>query len=187
MKGEIRLKRYITVFGGSAPREGDIAYYQAYNLGKLLARKGYIVVNGGYIGTMDAVSKGARQSGGKVVGVTCDEIENWRPVKPNKWINEEHRFKTLKDRLYGLIELANAIIALPGGIGTLAEISVAWSQIQIGAIEQKPLILIGEEWEGTFIGFYRNLGEYINIRDRKLLLFCKDINTAVKLIEKTID
>jgi uncharacterized protein (TIGR00725 family) len=61
----------VSVFGGSQPREGDAAYAEAMELGRLLAERGHIVLTGGYIGTMEAVSRGARQAGGHVIGVTC--------------------------------------------------------------------------------------------------------------------
>ena len=74
----------ISVFGGSSPKPGDLAYEQAYYLGKLIGEAGYTVLTGGYIGTMEAVSRGAAEAGGHVIGVTCDQIENWR-----RFFNEE--------------------------------------------------------------------------------------------------
>jgi hypothetical protein len=60
----------ISVFGGSQPKEGDAAYLEGIELGKLLAERGHIVLTGGYIGVMEAVSRGAREAGGHVIGVT---------------------------------------------------------------------------------------------------------------------
>jgi predicted Rossmann-fold nucleotide-binding protein len=72
----------ISVFGGSSPKPGEAAYDQAYQLGKLIGEAGFTVLTGGYIGTMEAISRGTAEAGGKVVGVTCDQIEAWRPVAP---------------------------------------------------------------------------------------------------------
>jgi hypothetical protein len=105
------MKR-VTVFGGSNPGERD--YEQALQLGRLLGLAGCTVLTGGYIGTMEAVSRGAAEGGGHVVGVTCDEIEAWRPVRPNPWVQEEMRYPTLRQRLFALIENCDAAIALPG-------------------------------------------------------------------------
>ncbi|MBC8506792.1 MAG: LOG family protein, partial [Chloroflexi bacterium] len=107
----------ITVFGGSKPKPGEPAYDDAYYLGQLLGAQGYSVLTGGYIGTMEAVSRGAAEAGGHVIGVTCDEIESWRPVSPNRWVLEEMRFPTLKERMYALIEECDAAMTLPDGIG----------------------------------------------------------------------
>ena len=84
--------KQITVFGSSKPQPGDRDYDQALSLGKMLGQAGYTVLTGGYIGTMEAISRGAAEYGGYVIGVTCDEIESWRPVKPNSWIHQEKRF-----------------------------------------------------------------------------------------------
>ena len=121
----------ITVFGGSLPQPGSQAYQEAQELGELLAKSGFAVQTGGYIGTMEAISRGASETGGHVIGVTCDEIEAWRPVAPNQWVAHEKRRPTLRERLYVLIDECDGAIALPGGIGTLAEIALTWSQLQI--------------------------------------------------------
>ena len=113
----------ITVFGGSHPKIGSPAYAEAYELGKLLAQAGHAVLTGGYIGTMEAVSCGAAEAGGHVIGVTCDEIEKWRGVKANAWVREERHFQTLEQRLIELVHACDAAIALPGGPGTLTEIA----------------------------------------------------------------
>jgi hypothetical protein len=169
----------ITVFGGSKPKPGEPAYQQAVELGTSLGKQGYTVLTGGYIGTMEAVSRGAAEAGGHVIGVTCDEIEAWRDVGPNPWVQEEMRFETLRQRLYALIEECDAALALPGGIGTLAEIAVMWSQLQTGATSPRPLILLGSGWERTFDAFYANLGAYVAERDRKLISFVPDVDSVV--------
>ena len=81
----------ISVFGGSQPKEQDTAYGEAVELGKLLAQRGHVVLTGGYIGVMEAVSRGAKEAGGHVIGVTCEDIEAWRAVRPNSWVMEEIR------------------------------------------------------------------------------------------------
>lgn len=172
----------ITVFGGSQPVPGDQAYESALRLGRYLGAEGYTVLTGGYIGTMEAISRGAKESGGYVIGVTCDEIESWRPVSPNPWIHEEKRFPTLRQRLFSLIEDCDIALALPGGIGTLAEISVMWSHLQTRAIAERPLILIGPGWSSIMSTFYTNLGDYIADDDRLLLVFCPDVDATIELL-----
>src|SRR5512140_2583777 len=93
----------ITIFGGSLPKPGSTDYQNAIELGRLLANAGHTVLTGGYIGSMEAVSRGANEAGGHVIGVTCEEIERWRTVKPNRWVQEERRFDTMQERLNELI------------------------------------------------------------------------------------
>ena len=177
----------VTVFGGSKPRSSDPAYEQAYQLGKMLGTAGYTVLTGGYIGTMEAVSRGAAEAGGHVIGVTCDEIEAWRPVTPNPWVLQENRFPTLNQRLNALIQDCEAAIALPGGIGTLAEIAVMWSQLQTGASTPKPLILIGRGWQATLDAFYQSLGLYIAEKDRMWVQMAPDVTQGFRLLQAAQD
>jgi uncharacterized protein (TIGR00730 family) len=176
----------ISVFGGSSPTPEWPAYQQALRLGALLGEAGYTVLTGGYIGTMEAVSRGAAEAGGHVIGVTCDEIEGWRPVGPNPWIMEERRYPTTRARLYALIESCDAALALPGGVGTLAEITFMWSQLQTGAIPMRPLILIGLGWQEIFNTFYDQLDPYIRAQDKTMLSFAPDVETAAEQLQSAL-
>lgn len=176
----------VTVFGGSHPQPGAPAYEQALELGRLIGAAGYAVLTGGYIGTMEAVSRGAAEAGGHVIGVTCDEIEGWRPAKPNPWVMEELRFPSLRQRLYALIEECDAAIALPGGVGTLAEIAAMWSQMQVFATSPRPLILIGEGWQAMMSDFYATLGDYVPEKSRALITFAPDVQTAFSHLQSSI-
>jgi uncharacterized protein (TIGR00730 family) len=172
----------ITVFGGSQPKVGDASYTEAYELGKLLAQAGHTVMTGGYIGTMEAVSRGAAEAGGHVIGVTCADIEAWRPVKSNAWVQEEHRFATLQERLNELVTACNAAIALPGGPGTLTEIALTWNLMIVNSMPPKPLILTGEGWRYVMNSFYISFASYIPQSQRSLISFAINIREAVKLL-----
>ncbi len=97
-------------------------------------------------------------------------------------MQEERRYPTMRQRLYALVEGCDAALALPGGIGTLAEISVMWSQLQVGSISSRPLILIGSEWEEMMTTFSSLLGDYILEDDQDWLSFAPDIESAVDLL-----
>src|SRR5512137_1080453 len=107
----------ITVFCSSQTKPEDPAYEEGIRLGRLLAIAGHTVLTGGYIGSMEAVSRGANESGGHVIGITCAEIEAWRPGRANPWVQEEWRYATMRERTFALIDNCDAAIALPGGIG----------------------------------------------------------------------
>ncbi|NJC94930.1 MAG: DNA-binding protein [Anaerolineales bacterium] len=173
----------ITVFGGSQPREGESAFEEALLLGRLLAQRGHTVLTGGYIGTMEAVSRGAQEAGGHVIGVTCEEIENWRKVAPNRWVKEEWRKKTLIERLQALIEGCDAALALPGGPGTLTEIALTWNLMIVESLHRRPLILIGDGWQSVFDQVFTKLDGYTPAHQRELLSFAPDVQTAVKQLE----
>jgi uncharacterized protein (TIGR00730 family) len=172
----------VTVFGGSQPKEGDVSYAEAYQLGKLLAEAGHTILTGGYIGTMEAVSKGANENGGHVIGVTCADIEAWRGVRANAWVQEERRFATLQERLNELVLTCDAAIALPGGPGTLTEIALTWNLMIVASIPPKPLILTGAGWRSVMESFYNSFEVYVPKNQRDLLHFAPDIRSAMTLL-----
>ncbi len=172
----------ITVFGGAQPKEGSAAYEAARQLGALLAQSGHTVLTGGYMGTMEAVSRGAHENGGHVIGVTCEEIEAWRSAKANQWVKEEIKKKTLIERLQVLIESCDAALALPGGAGTLTEITLLWNLMIIESLPQKQLILIGEGWRSTFDHFFAALTPYVAANHKAMLYFAPDIESSVKFL-----
>ncbi len=171
--------RTVAVFGSSSPQPGDPTYALAYRLGRLLGQRGLTVLTGGYIGTMEAVSKGVVEAGGHSVGVTCEEIERWRPVAPNPWVQEEWRAATLIDRLRLLITRAEAALALPGGPGTLTEVALFWNHLVIQAIPPRPLVLIGAGWRHTFEAFFAAQGAFVPQAQRAWLRFAADETEAL--------
>ena len=176
----------VTVFGGARLKPDHPAYKEAFKLGQLLGSAGYIVITGGYIGTMEAVSRGVAESGGKVIGMTCDEIESWRKTKPNPWVQKEIRYPTIRQRLMAMIDDGQVALALPGGAGTLAEISMMWNHLITGAISPRPLILIGIEWKDLFDNYFNILGEYVSLPDRAWLTFVPDVEAAFTCLNNAV-
>jgi uncharacterized protein (TIGR00725 family) len=140
------MKKLITIFGPSDCKAGSLLYNSAEQLGVLLAESGFGVVNGGYGGVMEAVSKGARSLGGSVIAVTA-EVYFARGREPNEFITREVSVKSANDRLMELLDLADAYIACGISPGTLIEVSTAWDYMLKHFMEDKPLILVGKEWE----------------------------------------
>jgi len=174
----------VSVFGSSKPKPGDKTYTEALELGALLAKRGHVVLTGGYMGTMEAVSRGAAEAGGHVVGVTCSDIEKWRSVGANQWVKEEIRRITLTDRILGLIDNCDAALALPGGPGTLTEIATMWNLMIIDSIHRRPLILIGNGWQSIIDQVYTSMDSYVSASQRELVQFAADIKNAVNMLEK---
>ncbi len=132
----------ITVFGSSRPAPGSDAYETARRLGDLLARAGFGVATGGYGGTMEAASRGAKEAGGHVVGVTAEVFRS----SANAWVEEEIRVKTWQKRLFKLVELGAGYAVLPGGTGTLVELAVVWEWLNKGFLRVKPFVILGDFW-----------------------------------------
>jgi predicted Rossmann-fold nucleotide-binding protein len=118
-----------------------------------------------------------------VIGVTCEDIETWRKVKANAWVMEEIKKRTLVERLHALIHESDAALALPGGPGTLAEISLMWNLMVVESLHRRPLILIGDGWQSVFDQFFKGLDAYVPAHQREILKFAKDAHTAVEMLE----
>ena len=140
------MSNVVTVFGSSRPSEGDEEYRLAYEVGKNLALNSFIVCNGGYGGIMEASSRGAKEAGGKTIGVT---FKNNFKKSANRWIDEEIFQPTLVERMMKLVELGNAYVVLKGGTGTLLELATVWEFINKGLLKEKPIVIIGDFWNGV--------------------------------------
>lgn len=171
----------VSVFGSSAPVPGDERYEEARQVGRLLAGAGFTVATGGYGGTMAGVSQGASEVGGHVIGVTSSRIEAYRPTPANEWVTEEIRYATQQERLLHLVSRNVGMITLSGGVGTLSEMALAWSLLQVGELPQRPLVLLGPNWE-QLIHSVAALG-FLRPQDRALISFALSPEAAVKLIQ----
>jgi uncharacterized protein (TIGR00730 family) len=140
----------IAVFGSSRRDEDSEYYREAYDLGRELARAGYAVLSGGYSGSMGAVSRGAAEAGGRVIGVTCAVFD---PLPPNAWLTEEIKAPTMLDRLAIMLDRSDGFVAVRGGIGTLSEVTLAWSLLQTRSQTGKPLVLLGADWQAIVDAF----------------------------------
>ena len=178
------MPHVVAVFGSSSPTPDSEDYEEARRLGQQLAEAGFVVATGGYGGTMAAVSQGAAGAGGHVIGVTSGHIERYRPMPANEWVAEEIRFESQRDRLVHLVMNNDAMIALPGGIGTLSEVALAWSLLQTGEMPAKPLVLLGPTWRET-IRVYAQ-AETIRPRDLDLIYLATSAETAVAYVKQSL-
>jgi len=137
-------KKTIAVFGTGKAQPGDEVFQLAYEVGKTLAEKGFVVANGGYAGTMLAAAKGAKEAGGEIVGVTCSVFG---PGGANEYVTNEVVTESLNRRLEKLVELGDAYVVLAGGTGTLLELAYVWEFKNKGFLPaDKPIIIVGRFW-----------------------------------------
>jgi uncharacterized protein (TIGR00730 family) len=167
----------ITIFGGSRVERETDEYVAAQQLGRALAERGFDVVTGGYNGIMEAVSRGAKEAGGRVIGVTVEVIARNFERAPNEWLDQEIQTTALLERIDKLIELGAGYVILPGGSGTLAELSVVWNLAYLGALHGKPIVVVGRGWEKVL----RTLLDELHTveTDFKALTLVPDVQSAV--------
>jgi uncharacterized protein (TIGR00730 family) len=174
----------VAVFGAHTPKQDSTDYQRAKELGTLLANAGFAVGTGGYDGSMAGVSEGASLAGGHVIAVTSTLIEQRRGAKLNSWVDQEINYYSLQDRLVHLVVNNDAMIVLPGGIGTLAELALAWNLLQVGELAPKPLVLLGSMWRQTMDAFINP--EFVKQQDLGLLKIVDSPKQAVDFIQETL-
>lgn len=136
-------ERIISVFGSSGAQRGSDAYQIALDVGSQLARSKFIVCNGGYGGTMEASARGAKQAGGKTIGITASVFLSTL----NQWIDQEIKVNSHSERMVELLTIADGYVVIRGGTGTLLEFSAAWEFNNKKIVRNKPLVFVGNFWK----------------------------------------
>ena len=167
----------VTVFGSARLGEATAEYQDAVRLGTLLAQAGHTVMSGGYGGLMEAVSRGAHEAGGDVVGITMAAWDG--RLVPNRYLSRQLAAETLFARIEQLIK-ADSLIALPGGAGTLGEVALAWNLLQMKLIPPTPVILVGSGWATMVEAFRSNL--IVNEHDLAMLRVVAGVDEAVAAV-----
>ncbi|HEV2054455.1 MAG TPA: TIGR00730 family Rossman fold protein [Methylomirabilota bacterium] len=142
----------VTVFGSARFPETHRYYELARRVGALLARDGFTVMTGGGPGIMEAANRGAKEAGGRSIG--CN-IELPKEQKPNAYLDRWVTFRHFFVRKVMLVKYSYAFIAMPGGFGTLDEMTEAATLIQTGKISHFPLVLMGVEFWKPLLDFMR--------------------------------
>jgi len=176
----------VSVFGSARTAPEHENYRQALYLGNLLAKNDITVITGGGPGIMEAANRGAKEAGGRSIGLNITlPLEQ----KPNDYATELVSFKYFFVRKVMLIKYARAFVVFPGGFGTMDELFEAITLIQTHKMKPFPIILYGSN-------FWRNLSDWFSdellgaklIAEKDLNLFriCDDIEEVVDLVQKCI-
>jgi uncharacterized protein (TIGR00730 family) len=172
----------ITVFGSARVSEGDVAYDQAREIGRLLALEGYAVITGGGPGVMEAANRGCQEGGGLSVG--CN-IELPEEQSINAYVDLGVEFRYFFARKTMFVKYADGFVILPGGYGTMDELFEALTLIQTGKIEHFPVVLVGTEYFGGFVDWMRAklvAGGMIAAEDLDLFQVTDDPKRVVEIV-----
>ncbi len=142
-------RQVVAVFGASQVHPGDGPYQDGVECGKRLAEAGFAVATGGYGGIMEAVCRGAAAVGGPTIGITAPNVFPER-TGANDWVQHEIKSDDLVERIGLLTEMAAGCIAMPGSVGTLAELVVAWNLAVVAPfanLDFRPVVAVGDVWQ----------------------------------------
>jgi uncharacterized protein (TIGR00730 family) len=172
----------VAVFGSARLAPDDPEYAEARRLGELIANAGWTVCTGGYDGAMAAVSEGAAEAGGHVVGVT---VAGWARAgrAANRWVREERAADGLIARLAELLA-SDAWVAVAGGVGTLSEVALAWNLLQTGDLGARPLVTVGPRWRALLPVLREQL--VVDDEDLALVRAVADAEAAVAALAEAL-
>jgi hypothetical protein len=176
-----QLHRVVCVFGSSRVTESDPQYRIARELGKNLASAGFTLCNGGYGGTMEASARGAKDAGGRSIGIISKHLTD---SGANPWIDEVVVANSVMDRLMRLIERGDAYVFLQGGTGTLLELAAAWELTNKRMMATKPMIALGNFWIPLI---HAMQGELVSEGRNEALRLVISVPTPKECVEILID
>lgn len=171
-------EQIVTIFGGSKCAENDAEYAQARRVGQLLAEAGFTICTGGYLGVMEAASRGAHERGGRVLGIIMNQFK----AEPNRFLTDKVATPHFYERLQQLITRSVGFVAIRGGMGTVTELSLVWNKIQTRVIGPRPLVLLGECWPGVVKAWQECLA--VSDNDIAALDFAITPEEAVNIIKE---
>jgi uncharacterized protein (TIGR00730 family) len=169
-------ERIVTIFGGSKCAPNTPEYIEAEDLGSRLAEAGFTICTGGYLGIMEAASRGAREHGGRVFGIVMNQFKH----EPNRYLTDKVATNHFYDRLQNLITRSVGFVALRGGMGTVTEISLVWNKMQTGVLGRRPLVLIGDCWKPVVDAWKEHLA--VTAADLSYLDFAPNAKTAAEIV-----
>ena len=135
----------VTIFGSARTEPDSPGYQKAMEIAGLFAKNGFTVITGGGGGMMEAANRGAREQGGRSVGLN---IRLPFEQQPNAYADMKLEFDYFFIRKVMFVKYAVAYVVMPGGFGTLDELFEAITLIQTHRIRPFPVILVGSEYWG---------------------------------------
>lgn len=175
-----RTIQYVAIFGFADASENSELFKSVREVTKELAEAGYVVVDGGGPGVMRAATIGAKDGGGKVIGVTlyAEDIPNFEGRDPKNLFDQEIKTTNYVERTLALMRTGQVYVVFNGGSGTLSELGMAWGLAKLYFGHHKPLILYGKFWENII----NVLKENMLLRPQELKVY-KIVSTPDEVLD----
>ncbi|RYD37403.1 MAG: TIGR00730 family Rossman fold protein [Verrucomicrobiaceae bacterium] len=173
----------VTVFGSARLKEGHPWYELARRTAGEIARLGFTVMTGGGPGIMEAANRGAREAGGRSVGINI-VLPHEQHVNPYLDAGVDMRYFFTRKTL--LIKYSYAFVVMPGGIGTMDELFEALTLIQTKKIRNFPVILMGVDYWAPMMSAILRMEEdgLISPVDLDLLVVTDSIPEAMRVLQE---
>jgi hypothetical protein len=155
---QIEFKK-VAFFGDAAVSETSATYQMAYHAAKKLAKLGYVIVNGGGPGVMNAATRGAESVGGSTESVTFypEHATGFEGRYLSNVTDKEIKTSNYIERMYRLMGESDVFLIFKGGTGTISELGTAWVLAKLYYGHHKPFILVGSFWRPVIGSLHDNL------------------------------
>ena len=174
----------ITIYGSARIKPGDEQYKKTEEIAHRLGEIGFSIITGGGPGVMEAANKGALRAGVKSVGVNIELPEE---QMPNAYTTMTLTFSHFFVRKVMLVKYATAFVIMPGGLGTLDEVTEVLTLMQTHKIKPFPVILFNSDYWKGFLDWLRTCtlaSSFISEEDLDLLRVCDDTEEVVETVQK---
>ena len=174
------IKDAVSIFGSARAKHSDKSYKVAEATAALLAKNGYSVSTGAGAGIREAGNKGAKEANGDSVGLNI-----LIPIvqRPNKYVTRLLDFKYFFCRKVMFVKYAKALVAFPGGFGTLDEFFEAITLIQTKRVDPFPVILVGSSFWNTLIDWMKKVLLPNNLIAGEDLAIFKVVDTPQEVLD----
>lgn len=174
----------VSIYGSARTKPGEELYRTTEEIARRLGAAGFAIITGGGSGVMEAANKGAREAGVKSVGVNIELPEE---QLPNAFANISLSLRHFFVRKVLLVKYATAFVIMPGGLGTLDELTEVLTLIQTHKIRPFPVLMFGSDYWTGFLDWLRShtlACGFISEKDLRLLRVCDDIDDIVEAVRK---
>jgi len=174
----------VTIYGSARLRAEDALYRQTEEIAARLGKLGFTIISGGGPGVMEAANKGALEAGAKSVGLNIDLPEE---QECNPYTTKSITFNHFFVRKVMLVKYASAFVIMPGGLGTLDELTEVLTLIQTHKIKPFPVLLFDSEFWSGLLDWLKNTvlaRECISEGDLDLLRVCDRVDEVVEAVDR---
>lgn len=173
------IKR-VAIFGSADITEHSQVYKDAFEAARALALEGKLIIDGGGPGVMYAATMGAKSVAGHTLAVTFypQDAPNFEGRFHANVVEKEIKTKNYIERMFTLMDNADAFLIFKGGTGTLSEWATAWLMAHLYYGHHKPFVLYGEWWEQVV----KTIQKYFFIGETEMKVF-KIAKSANEVIE----
>jgi len=174
----------VTIYGSARVKPDQELYAKTEEIARRLGEIGFSIITGGGPGIMEAANKGARQAGVKSIGVNIELPEE---QVPNPYATLSLTFRHFFVRKVLLVKYATAFVIMPGGLGTLDELTEVLTLMQTHKIKPFPVILFQSDYWKGFLEWLTTstlVSKFISEEDLDLLRVCDNTDEVIEAVQR---